>query len=58
MTLSNNNLSEDLQYHLCRPIEAEPDLEDPDLWLSIKLYMGAGGKSEHLYNEMHSSILE
>ena len=58
MTLSNNNLSEDLQYCLHHPIEAEPDLEDPDLQLSIKLYMGAGGKSEHLYNEMCSSILE
>ena len=58
VTFSNNNLSEDLQYHLCHPIKAEPDLEDPDLWLSIKLYMGAGGESEHLYNEMHSSILE
>jgi hypothetical protein len=57
-TLSNDTLPEKMRYLLCNPIEAEPDLEDADLQLSIKLYMGAGGESEQVYNDTHSSILE
>ena len=57
-TLSNDILPEKMRYLLRNPIEAEPDLEDPDLRLSIKLYMGAGGESEWVYNDTRSSILE
>jgi hypothetical protein len=57
-TLSNDTLPEKMRYLLRNPIEAEPDLEDADLRLSIKLYMGAGGESERVYNDTCSSILE
>jgi len=57
-TLSNDTLPDEMRYRLRNPIEAEPDLEDPDLRLSIKLYIGAGGESERIYNNTRSSILE
>jgi hypothetical protein len=56
-SLDDGNLDAVVLHQLRHPIEAPPDVDDADLLLSIRLYMGPAGTSEDAYKATRDTIL-
>ena len=42
--------------HLCHPPQEKVDLDDPDLWLTLDLFLATGNSSQETYNSVHKAI--
>jgi hypothetical protein len=56
-TLENTKLDESTRECLKNPIEESVDISDPDIHLSIDLFMACDNTSEHTYKAIRDSIL-
>ncbi|KAF8152476.1 hypothetical protein B0H34DRAFT_677809 [Crassisporium funariophilum] len=57
-SLNNDKLSQEDIYRLQNPSTEQVDLDDPDVRLSIDLYMSCGKASESTYKSVRESILK
>ncbi|KAF8157245.1 hypothetical protein B0H34DRAFT_808494 [Crassisporium funariophilum] len=57
-SLDNDKLSQEDIYRLRNPSTEQVDLDDPDVRLSIDLYMSCGKASESTYKSVRESILK
>ena len=56
-TLDNGNLEEALIYQLRNPLEEPTDISDPDIRLSLDLYMAITNASDETYTNCRNAIL-
>jgi hypothetical protein len=56
-TLDNGNLDEDVIYHLRNPLEEPVDISDPDIRLSLDLFLALTNASEDAYKSCRDAIL-
>ncbi|KAH9160378.1 hypothetical protein EDB89DRAFT_2117194 [Lactarius sanguifluus] len=56
-TLDNGNLDGDLIDRLRNPCEQPADISDPDIWLSLDLFLAVTNASEDTYKSCRDAIL-
>jgi hypothetical protein len=56
-TLDNGNLDNNLVYCLHNPPEQPADISDPNVWLSLDLFLAATNASKETYKVRHDAIL-
>jgi len=56
-TLDNAGLDADVLDRLCNPPEEQRDISDPDVRLSLDLFLAVTNASEEIYNSCRSAIL-
>lgn len=56
-TLDNRNLDEDLIHRLHNPHEQPADISDPNVWLSLDLFLAVTNASEETYKACRDAIL-
>ncbi|KAH8981054.1 hypothetical protein EDB86DRAFT_2813223, partial [Lactarius hatsudake] len=56
-TLDNGNLDGDLIDRLCNPCERPADISDPDIRLSLDLFLAVTNASEDIYKSCRDAIL-
>jgi hypothetical protein len=57
ITLDNGNLDNNLMDHLRNPSEQPADISDPDIWLSLDLFLAVTNASEDTYKSCCNAIL-
>jgi hypothetical protein len=56
-SLENGDLHPDTLKHLCQPIQRELNIEDPDVCLSLNLFLAVSNASQETYTSTHNAIL-
>ena len=56
-TLDNRNLNESLLNQLCHPLKKPADISNPNVRLSLDLFLAMTNALEETYNAFHNAIL-